>query len=672
MDRNQASRGINLNQIHMEDAFFQPLMETVRTKMIPYQWKALNDQVEDATPSYCMRNFRIADELGVIRRTKGQDAIPVFPTDVFYPTPKSPEEMEDRFYGFLFQDTDLYKWLEAVAYSLALHKDEELEALADGAIDMICKAQYEDGYLDTYYIINDISKRFTNLRDHHELYCLGHLTEAAVAYYQSTGKDALLKAAMKYADCVDRIFGKEEGKKKGYPGHEIAEMALMRLYEVTGEERYLNLAQYFVDERGKRPYYFALERSENGEPKEEQFHYHQAHKPVREQEEAVGHAVRAVYLYTGMAQVAKCTNDEKLYEACLKIWNNIMNQKLYITGGIGASPEGEAFSYNYNLPNDKMYNETCASIGLIFFARRMLEICPKSEYADVMERALYNGVLSGMDLDGQAFFYVNPLEVEPEGCKKDAQRKQVALPRQKWFGCACCPPNLARLITSIPSYAYSSNDTTLFMHLYVGGQIKQSFQSDDVTMNVKTAYPWKDTIELTMDMKQQTSFTLAIRIPGWCNHAEIRINGVSEEITTVDGYLYMQRMWNRGDQVQIRFPMEPQFYQADERVRADIGKVALMRGPLVYCLEEADNGNNLHLVKVNPTGKVRAYEDDGELGHIVRLDATGTKIERRNQVGLYRIYQQAEQKEVVLRYIPYYAWCNRGVGEMMVYVNTQE
>lgn len=323
--------------------------------------------------------------------------------------------------------------------------DPELEKTADAAIDIVCAAQQEDGYLDTYYILNGKDKIFTDLKDHHELYCLGHLIEGAVAYYQATGKDKLLKAAMGYADYTAECFGPEEGKCKGYPGHEIAEMALVRLYEATGDEKYLSLARFFVDERGSRPYYFDKEHPEcvGNSPDGLRYAYNQAHVPVREQEEAVGHAVRAVYLYAGMTDIARITQDEPLYSACEKLWDNMVSRKMYITGGIGGTHLGEAFSFDYDLPNDTAYAETCAAIGLVFVARRMLEIRPVSGYADVMERALYNCVLSGMALDGRSFFYVNPLEVNPEACHKDERKAHVKPVRQKWFGCACCPPNLA-------------------------------------------------------------------------------------------------------------------------------------------------------------------------------------------------------------------------------------
>lgn len=384
MNQKKYSTPLSLRDIQVTDDFWKNEMELVRTEVIPYQWEALNDRVEGAAPSFCMRNFQIAGKMNREKAQKGSSyQEPKYTFRGFESLPEDPQHMEDQFYGFVFQDSDFSKWIEAVGYSLTQYPDAALEEIADGAIDIVCAAQQEDGYLDTYYIINGKDKIFTNLRDHHELYCFGHLVEGAVAYYQATGKDKLLKAAEHFADYIDHYFGEEEGKCKGYPGHEIAEMALVRLYEVTKKKKYLDLAAFFINQRGTKPYYFDTE----GHPKESiheeegglRYAYNQAHLPVREQSEAVGHAVRAVYLYSGMADVARLKEDERLFAACERLWNNIVEKKLYITGGIGATHMGEAFSFNYDLPNDTAYAETCASIGLIFFARRMLQIKPVSK-----------------------------------------------------------------------------------------------------------------------------------------------------------------------------------------------------------------------------------------------------------------------------------------------------
>ena len=601
MEKEKFSYPVSLRRMQITDKFWKNEMELVRTEVIPYQWNALNDKVEGAAPSYCMHNFKVAAEMNRQKRKQGAAyKAPSYTYRGFEMLPEDPENLKDEFYGYVFQDTDFSKWVEAVGYSLTQDAVVDLEKVVSAAIDIVCAAQQEDGYLDTYYIINGKDGIFTNLRDHHELYCMGHLIEGAVAYYEATGKDKLLHAAERFADYATDYFGPEEGKCKGYPGHEIAEMALVRLYEVTGEQKYLDLSRFFIDERGTKPYYFDKEHPETvkkGHENELRYSYYQAHLPVRQQDEAFGHAVRAVYLYSGMADIARITKDEELYQACVRLWNNVTKKKMYITGGIGATHLGEAFSFPYDLPNDTAYAETCASIGLMFWARRMLEIVPDAKYADIMERALYNGVLSGMALDGKSFFYVNPLEVLPEACYKDERKFHVKPVRQKWFGCACCPPNLARLISSIGSYAFTENEDTLFVHLYMGSNVEKTVNGKTVNVQMESDMPWEGNIKICVQA-ENAKMTLALRIPGWCKN--YKISGIEDaEQEEKDGYLYLKKVWNREETFCIDFPMEVQMFAASERVREDIGKAAIMRGPVVYCLEEKDNGKNLHELLVD-------------------------------------------------------------------------
>lgn len=679
MDSTRFNRELPLRSVRVTDAFWKGEMELVRTEVIPYQWKALNDRVEGAAPSYCMRNFKIAGKMNREKREKGEAyEEPQYTFRGFEATPEDPEHLKDEFYGFVFQDSDFSKWIEAVAYSLTQHPDPELERVADEAIELVCAAQQEDGYLDTYYIINGRDKTFSNLRDHHELYCFGHLAEGAVAYYQATGKDRLLHAACRFADYIADYFGPEEGRCKGYPGHEIAEMALVRLYEATGEERYLNLSRFFVDQRGMRPYYFDTERHEydRERPQRQQkdelrYEYNQAHLPVREQDEAVGHAVRAVYLYSGMADLARLTQDDSLYAACEKLWNSIVNEKMYVTGGIGATHLGEAFSYPYDLPNDTAYAETCASIGLIFFARRMLEIHPDARYANVMERAFYNCVLAGMALDGKSFFYVNPLEVVPEACQKDERKAHVKAVRQKWFGCACCPPNLARLVSSVSSYAYTESEDTLFVHLYMGSEIAKLVNGQRAEISITSAFPWDGAVTIRVRAKG-SALRLALRIPDWCEDCQTEgLEGAQTE--EKDGYLYIQKEWTDEDTFQLFFPMQPRLIGANARVREDVGKAAVVRGPIVYCLEERDNGADLHLVTLDAEAEPKLA--DGEVcGAPAKLviwpGLRQTKAEEENGA-LYHTWHRAKKERVELKLIPYYMWANRGENEMQVWTNAE-
>ncbi|MBR0464965.1 MAG: glycoside hydrolase family 127 protein [Clostridia bacterium] len=625
----------------IDGGFWKVYRETVAREGITYQWKALNDEIPDASPSGCMRNFRIASG-----REQGGHT------------------------GFVFQDSDAYKWLEAVAYCIRWKGDEAMEALADEAIETIAAAQQPDGYLDTYYIINGLEKRWTNLKNNHELYCAGHMIEAAVAYYQATGKRRLLDVALRFVDHINSVIGPEEGKLHGYPGHPVIEMALMRLYEVTGDEKHLRLAKYFVDQRGQEPLYFREEDKKRAEKNSwGTMEYYQAHKPVREQTEAVGHAVRAMYLYSGMADVARVTDDETLKAACVTLWNNTTRRRMYVTGAVGSTEYGEAFSFDDDLPNDTVYGETCAAIGLVFFARRMLQLRPSAEYADVMERALYNGVISGMDLDGKRFFYVNPLEVWPEACEKDPHKKHVVPQRQKWFGCACCPPNLFRLISSLEDYVAVEDDGTLYVNLYAKGTLNAC--SGALKFAVETDYPWDGAIRLNCLSDQPAEGVLALRVSGWCKKYTLCVNGEPVKAPMTDGYVRLKRAWKADDQVDLVFDMPVRYVRANPRVREDVGKVALMRGPLCYCLEQADNGDSLHLLKAVTNGETRIERAD-MLGGITLITAQGEK-EVVSPEWNDTLYAEADAPATVpktLTFIPYYAWANRGLGEMSVWVRS--
>lgn len=670
MNQKEHSKPISLRSIDVTDTFWKKEMELIRKEVIPYQWDALNDLVEGAAPSYCMRNFKVASEL-TKERSRDKKIAQSIEIDwkEFEYLPKEQSQLEKRFYGFVFQDSDFAKWIEAVAYSLTQHPDEQLEKIADEAIDLVCEAQQPNGYLDTFYIINDMSKVFTNLRDHHELYCFGHLTEGAVAYYQATGKDKLLNAARRYADYIDTIFGVDEGKINGYPGHEIAEMALVRLYDVTGDEKYLKLSEYFVNQRGQKPYYFDKEFNVEVKNEEElRYHYHQAHLPVREQREAVGHAVRATYLYSAMADLARLTSDEPLYDACLNLWNSIVDRKMYITGGIGGTHIGEAFSFDYDLPNDTAYAETCASIGLVFFARRMLEIKADSRFADVMERTLYNGVLSGMALDGKSFFYVNPLEVNPVACREDARKHHVKASRQKWFGCACCPPNIARLVSSIGSYAYTESEDTIYMHLYMGAVIRKEIGEHTLEVKVESGFPWKGNVTIQVEANAPIESTLALRIPDWCD--KYTISELQADKTLLkDGYLYITKTWIGREELHLDFKVESKIVHANKKVRENVGKVAIVRGPIVYCLEGVDNGEDLHLIQIDERD-CDIKEVVGKIGDesVIKLTMPGEKaIVSDDDISLYSS-KPMEYKKVTLTLIPYYTWANRGEEEMVVWI----
>lgn len=668
VDKIERSKAVALKRVRVTDAFWKKEIALIRDTVLPYQWKALNDKIADAQPSYCMHNFKVAGKRKQMTQQKADAVPPVYTTNGFCVWPENPDLPEDRFYGFVFQDSDFAKWIEAVAYILQQYPDQELEKAADEAIEIVCDAQQPDGYLDTFYIINDISKRFTNLRNNHELYCLGHLIEGAVAYYQTTGKDRLLIAACRYAECVEKHIGPKPGQLHGYPGHEIAEMALARLYELTGRETYLNLGLYFINERGKRPYYYDQESSSdvNRDPEALRYQYQQAHLPVREQTKAVGHAVRAVYLYCGMADYARLTSDDSLKDACVRLWDDVVNTKMYLTGGVGGTQIGEAFSFAYDLPNDLAYAETCASVGMVFWARRMLELEQNAKYADVMERELYNVVLAGMGLEGLSFFYVNPLEVVPKACHKDSRKEHVKPLRQKWFGCACCPPNLARLIASVGSYVYTETQDTIFVNLYMGSCMEKQLQSGYLRLEMQSGFPWDGHVTIRIVCDALETCTIALRIPDWGR--EYRIDGIDgADRKEENGYLYLTKSWGQSDELRIEFPMEVQIYEADDRVREDIGKAAVMRGPLVYCLEEADNGKDLHMLKMDADARFVTAPMQLLTEPVITITAQGWRQKKVRHATLYAPYAHTEYERVSLTWVPYYAWANRGEGEMQVW-----
>ncbi len=642
-----STKPLTLKEVKINDDFWGRYMKLVREEVIPYQWEALNDRVPNTEPSHAIENFRIAAGL-----SRGEH------------------------YGFCYQDSDVAKWLESVAYRLTTHPDAGLEKIADDVIDLLEKAQQQDGYLNTYYTITSPESRWTDERRKHELYNAGHLMEAAVAYYEATGKRRFLDIMCRFADYIDTVFGPEPEKKKGYPGHQGIELALVKMYNTTGEERYLKLSKFFIDERGKQPHFYDMEAKARGEEGHEDYFgeyvykYTQAHKPVREQTEAVGHAVRAMYLYSGMADVAAETGDITLKEACRRLWDNVTKRQMYITAGVGSQDYGEDFTFDYDLPNDTMYNETCASIGLVFFAHRMLAMETEAVYADVMERALYNSVLSGMSLDGKKFFYVNPMEVWPKSCEARFDKKHVKTVRQPWFDCACCPPNIARLIASLGKYIYSKSDDGLYVHLYAGNETETSVNGRKVLIEQRTAYPWKETVTITVDPEEDFSFSLWLRIPGWCRNASLKVNGeeVKLEGVMARGYAKVERRWTKGDTLVLTLPMPVERIKANPEVRVNGGRIAIQRGPVVYCLEEQDNGANLWDIALSKESSLQARFDQELFGGTVVVEGEALRSESGGWQD--RLYMPADYRQVpaAIKAIPYSLWCNRKPGEMLVWI----
>ena len=560
--------------------------------------------------------------------------------------------------GFSFDDTDVYKTIEGASYLMQTYPDRKLSKYIDSVLKIVAAAQEPDGYLYTSRTMNPVkphewagSKRWEKVEVlSHEFYNLGHMIEGAIAHYQATGKRNFLDIAIKYADCIEREIGDAPGKQVKVPGHQIAEMALSKLYIVTGEKKYLDLAKFFLDKRGYT------------DRKDE---YSQAHKPVLEQDEAVGHAVRAAYMYSGMADVAALTGDKGYVNAIDRIWDNVVTKKLYITGGIGATNHGEAFGKNYELPNLSAYCETCAAIGNVYWNYRLFLLHGESKYYDVLERTLYNGLISGVSLDGGGFFYPNPLE-------STGKHK-----RQPWFGCACCPSNICRFIPSLPGYIYAVNENDLYVNLFMSNTSDIKINGKNVSLMQKTEYPWNGDIQMTVNTKGQQAFAMKIRIPGWLTDNvvpsdlyrytdnknlsyQIKVNGEQVKSDLDNGYFVINRTWKKGDIVDIHFAMEPRTVRANNEVEADKGKISVERGPIVYCAEWPDNDFSVLSVLVNRNPEFEVEHKHDMLYGINRIK-TGA------QVLLYDEKGRLQTKDVLLTLIPYYAWAHRGSGEMAVW-----
>lgn len=561
--------------------------------------------------------------------------------------------------GLAFDDTDVYKTIEGASYSMQTYPDKKLAKYIDSVLTIVAAAQEPDGYLYTSRTMNPEhphewagSKRWEKVEDlSHEFYNLGHMIEGAIAHYQATGKKNFLNIAIKYADCVEREIGDKPRQLVRVPGHQIAEMALAKLYLVTGQQKYLDLAKFFLDKRGY------TSRTDA---------YSQAHHPVLEQDEAVGHAVRAAYMYSGMADVAALTGDTGYVHAIDKIWDNVVTKKLYVTGGIGATSHGEAFGENYELPNMSAYCETCAAIGNVYWNYRLFLLHGESKYYDVLERSLYNGLISGVSLDGGGFFYPNPLE-------SIGQHQ-----RQPWFGCACCPSNICRFIPSLPGYVYAVHNKDVYVNLFMSNTSELNVEGKKVTLAQTTEYPWNGDIRVSVSPKGKQNFTLKIRIPGWVQgevvpsnlysftdnkqlNYSVKVNGETFRSNLDKGYFAINRLWKKGDVVEVHFDMEPRTVKANSKVEADRGKISVERGPLVYCAEWPDNDFSVLSVFMNRKPEF-TVERKPEL--LYGIDELKTQAQTLGYDETGRLVT----KDVTLTLIPYYAWAHRGTGEMAVWL----
>jgi len=624
---------VAFTNVKFTDNFWLPRLDTNRIITIPYDFKKCEE-------THRIDNFAIAGGL-----------------------------QKGSFVGIRYNDSDVYKVIEGASYSLNIHPDPELEKYLDDLIAKITAAQEDDGYLYTCRTINPDSlpaytgkTRWSQLKDSHELYNIGHMYEAAVAYYRATGKKSLLKVAIRSANLIDKVFGQGEDQLHGVPGHQEIEIGLVKLYRVRGDKKYLKLAKYFLDQRGNPAGHKLYVYGEDGNNKI----YTQDYKPVTEQFEAVGHAVRAAYMYSGMTDIAALTNDKNYNKAVDKLWDNVVSKKLYITGGIGAKHAGEAFGENYYLPNLSAYNETCAAVANILWNQRMFLLNGDAKYIDVLERTLYNGFLSGVSIHGDKFFYPNPLE-------SDGSHE-----RKPWFSCSCCPTNVARFLPSLPGYVYAHTKDDLFINLYIGNKANINMDFGEINISQTTNYPWDGNVKINIEPEIKSKFTVSLRIPGWAQNKPvpsdlyhymnrsdqkpiIKINNKEIKYSISNGYAKINRQWEKEDVIEIEFPMLARKVIANEKVKEDIGKYSIERGPIVYCAEWVDNGGKVRNLLLDKNADFTHEYKENLINSVVILKGISKSL------SIDKSGNSTIEKEQNFIAIPYYAWAHRGNGEMAVW-----
>jgi len=624
-------RPLSPDRVRLTDSFWAPRQLQISEATLPQQFEKLEE-------SHRLRNLRIA---------AGKE--------------------EGDFYGFYFNDSDVYKWMEAVAYSLKNHDSKKLRDQLDVAVAVIQEAQEESGYIDSFFQIRHPKLKLKNLNSMHEMYCAGHLVEAGVALAASIGDRRILDVALKFTHYLMSVFG--PGKRRGYPGHEEIELALIKLSEFLREPEYREFARWMVDERGKRPTVFEQELEDpdslslspwvtnvlcaDGAYKGD---YCQDHAPVREHTEVVGHAVRAMYLYTAAADLAGDQQDEALEAALVRAWNNLTQRRMYVTGGIGPSSFNEGFTADFDLPNLTSYAETCAACGLIFWGQAMLEQTGESGYADVIERALYNGALAGIGLDGTSYFYANPLE------------SRGTHQRVPWFECACCPPNIARLIANLSRYVVGEAPTGFFVHQYVGLEASLVVDHIPVQIKIDTKFPWSGEVTLAVEPEKAVEFRLSLRIPEWTEDVSFDLEGSDDEAEYENGYAVFARTWSPGDSIKIDLGMMPGWVEADPRVLDNLGRSALTYGPLVYCMESHDNDFLPQNFTADTEADVTAGFEKDLLGGVRVVEVEGIIEVVQPSEELYPPRGSVQIDETTASFIPYFAWANRGPSQMQVWV----
>ncbi len=612
--------------------FWRERLETVLTRTIPSQHAKLADA-------------------GILESLK-------------LPQPPPPLRIPRNSHGTtmqVFWDSDVGKWIEAASYALAHRRDADIEAKIDAIVDDLARAQSPDGYLNSWYNGREPEKRWTNLRDNHELYNAGHLLEGAVAYFRATGRRKMLDVMERYVDHIAAMFGRDPGQKRGYPGHQEIELALVKLYRLTGDKRRLDLAAYFIDERGREPHYFTQEALARGDDPARYwagtYEYNQSHIPVREQTRMVGHAVRAMYMASGMADLALELGDEGLKRACEALWSDVTTAQMYVTAGLGPKETNEGFTEPYDLPNETAYAETCASVALIFWAQRMLHLDLDGRYADVMELALFNGALSGLARDGTHYFYANPLE------SRGQHRRWV------WHPCPCCTMNVSRLVASVAGYALSASEDGVAFHLYGGFETTVALAGTKVALSETSGYPWSGEVRIEIGPEAPAEFDLKLRIPGWARGATAAVNDEPVALKPENGYATIRREWRKGDAVTLGLKMPAERLYAHPNVRMDVGRVALRRGPLIYCVEEADNpGGPVQALALPRSARLDAGWRTDLFGGVMTLDASAKRLVPGKGSGALYSTEPPAVEDAALVATPYHLWANRAPGSMQVWV----
>ena len=595
-------------------------------------------------------------------------------------------ELKDDEEHHIFYESDLAKWLEAVFVSLQKNPDNELNSYAENLIEKIISNQEENGYLNSFFTFFEPENKFKNLKVRHELYCAGHLMEAALEHLKLNGTSRFYDAMERYMDHIASTFGIEPGKKRGYPGHQEIELALLKAYEQTGKQKYLDLADYFLSERGRKPYYYDEEERQlklkekeldlsdypseikdfismlnSGE--EKNYSYLQAHDLPVNQKTAEGHSVRALYMYTAMADLARIKKDSKMLRTCKSLWRNIIDRRLYVHGGVGSSHIGERFTFDYDLPNDIAYAETCASIALMFFAERLSRIERNSEYADIIEKALYNTILASTSANGKGFFYDNYLECIPEFLVFQQRRHGI---RDEYHTCSCCPPNINRLIADLGKYIYSSCSEGINVHQYISSESCFKIDGDSVHLKQLSGFPWEGSSKLTLNKVSGKEFSLFIRVPEWDQNMKVGINGNKVSFKKIKGYAQIKRTWKEGDEVSLSFNLKPRVVRSLSKVRYNVQRACVFRGPLLYCIESIDNGPYLNQILMNQDQKLEAVDDEIFEGCI---SITGDMIRLNDSTDVLYSSSKPELHKTKVKLIPYFLWANRGENEMLVWIN---